>query len=131
MFLPPAQWGAESERNKHTKILKYLTRYGFLLFAGKFRDKYGKKVTDTATKIGFHAAKTVSKRVAQKATEATGDLIGRKIADAVVKSYNNDKTTSVTKGNSKDEIPSQETPSQEIYIPIEKNQQIIDLRLFS
>ena len=101
------------------------------MFAGKFRDKYGKKVTDTATKIGFHAAKTVSKRVAQKATEATGDLIGRKIADAVVKSYNNDKTTSVTKGNSKDEIPSQETPSQEIYIPIEKNQQIIDLRLFS
>ena len=88
------------------------------MFAGKFGDKYGKKVTDTATKTGFHAAKTVSKRVVQK---TTGDLIGTKIADAVVLSYNNDKTTSVTKGKSKDEIPSQETPSQEIYIPIEKN----------
>ena len=90
------------------------------MFAGKFGDEYGKKVTDTATKTGFHAAKTVSKRVVQKTTEATGDLIGTIIADAVVLSYNNDKTTSVTKGKSKDEIPSQETLSQEIYIPIEK-----------
>ena len=120
MLLRPAQWGAESERIKHTKIRKYLTRYGLLLFAGKFGDKYGKKVTDTATKTGFHAAKTVSKRVVQKTTEATGDLIGTIIADAVVLSYNNDKTTSVTKGKSKDEMPSQETLSQEIYIPIEK-----------
>ena len=36
---------------------------------------------DTATKIGIDAAKTASKRVVQKATEATGDLIGNKKAD--------------------------------------------------
>ena len=36
---------------------------------------------DTATKAGIDAAKTASKRVAQKTAEATGDLIGNKIAD--------------------------------------------------
>ena len=73
--------------------MKHFKRYGFLLFAGEFCGKYGKKVIDTATKKGFDAAKTVSKRVVQKTTEATGDLIGSKIAGAVAKSYNNDKTT--------------------------------------
>ena len=36
---------------------------------------------DTATKTGMDAAKTALKRVAQKTTEVTGDLIGNKIAD--------------------------------------------------
>ena len=36
----------------------------------------------TATKTGIDAAKTASKRVVQK-TEATGDLIGNKIADKI------------------------------------------------
>ena len=38
---------------------------------------------DTATKTGIDATKTVSKRVVQKTEEATGDLIGNKIADKV------------------------------------------------
>ena len=38
---------------------------------------------DTATKVGIDAAKTASKRVVQKTAEATGDLIGNKIADKV------------------------------------------------
>ena len=37
---------------------------------------------DTATKTEIDAAKTASKRVVQK-TEATGDLIGTKIADKI------------------------------------------------
>ena len=35
---------------------------------------------DSATKTRIDAAKTVSKRVVQKTAEATGDLIGNKIA---------------------------------------------------
>ena len=38
---------------------------------------------DTATKTGIDAAKTASKRVVQKNAEATGDLIGNKIADKI------------------------------------------------
>ena len=38
---------------------------------------------DTATKAGIDAAKTASKRVVQKTAEATGDLIGNKMADKV------------------------------------------------
>ena len=67
---------------------------------------------DNVTKTGTDAAKTTSKRVVQKTAEATGDLIGNKIAD---------KITSIGKPK---EI-------EEIYIPPEKRQQIIDdLKLF-
>ena len=52
-------------------------------FARKFGDKYDKKLMDTATKTGIHAAKTASKRVVQKTAEATGDLIQKKIADKI------------------------------------------------
>ena len=68
---------------------------------------------NTATKTGIDAGKTTSKRVVQKIAEATGYLIGNKIAD---------KVTSIGKPKEKPE---------EIYIPPEKRQQIIDdLRLF-
>ena len=49
-------------------------------FARKFADKYGKKVTKT----GIDAAKTASKRFVQKTAEATGCLIGNKIADKII-----------------------------------------------
>ena len=52
-------------------------------FARKFDDEYGKKLMDTPTKTGIDAAKTASKRVVQKTAEATGDLIGNKIADEI------------------------------------------------
>ena len=41
---------------------KYVKSYGFLSFARKFRDKYGKKLIGTATKTVKDAAKTPSKR---------------------------------------------------------------------
>ena len=79
------------------------------------QDKYGKKLMDTATKTGMDAA---SKRVVQKTAEATGYLIGNKIAD---------KITSIGKPREKEKTKEIE----EIYIPPEKRQQIIDdLRLF-
>ena len=43
------------------KYRKYVKGYGFLLFARRFSDKYGKKLMDTATKKGIDAAKTASK----------------------------------------------------------------------
>ena len=48
------------------KYRKYVKGYGFLSFAKKFGDKYGKKLMNTATKKGIDAAKTASKWVVQK-----------------------------------------------------------------
>ena len=75
-------------------------------------------MTDTATKTGIDAARTASKRVVQKTVEATGDLIGNKIAD---------KITSAGKFKNKGKEKYNElNKMQEIYIPPEKRQQIID-----
>ena len=65
------------------RIRKYVKVYGFLSFAKKFANKYGKKLMDTVTKTGIDATKTASKRVVQKSAEATGDLIVNKIADKI------------------------------------------------
>ena len=65
------------------RFRKYVKGYGFLSFARKFIDKYGKKIIDTATKTGIDAAKTASKKVVQKTAEATGDLIEKKVADKI------------------------------------------------
>ena len=45
------------------RFREYAKRYGFLSFARKFGNKYGKKLMDTATKTGIDAAKTASKKV--------------------------------------------------------------------
>ena len=42
------------------KYRKFVKGHGFLLFARKCGDKYGKKSIDTATKTGIDAAKTAS-----------------------------------------------------------------------
>ena len=57
-------------------------------------NKYGKKLVDTSKKSATDAIKTAFKRVIQKTEEATGDLIGNKIADNITsvskkKSINN------------------------------------------
>ena len=39
------------------KYRKYVQGYGFLSFARKFGDKYGKKLMNTATKTGINASK--------------------------------------------------------------------------
>ena len=73
---------------------------------------------NTAAKMRIDTAKTASKRVVQKNAEATGDLIGNKIAD---------KITSIGKSKEKEKTEK----AEEIYIPPEKRQQITDdLKLF-
>ena len=74
---------------------------------------------DTASKTEIDAAKIASKRVVKKTAEATGYLIGNKIAD---------KITSTGKSKEKED---ERNKRQEIYIPSGKRQQIIDnFRLF-
>ena len=54
---------------------KHVKGYGFLSFVRNLANKYGRQLLDTATKAGLDALKTASKKVIQKAAEATG-LIG-------------------------------------------------------
>ena len=63
----------------------YGNRYVFLSFTKNMSDKYGQKPFDRAKKSTTDERKTASKRAIQKAAEATGDLIGNKIADKVVR----------------------------------------------
>ena len=62
---------------------KYVKGNSFLSFARKLGDKYGKKLMDSATKISKDFVKTASKRVLQKTSENTGNLIGNKIAGKI------------------------------------------------
>ena len=115
----------------------YVKGYGFLSFAknmGKsLSNEYGQKLLDSAKTSTTDAIKTASNRAIQK-TEATGDLIGNKIAD---------KITSVSKKRTM-ELHSKELPfnndnnnnniSEDLeitahkkrYISPEDGQQIID-----
>ena len=76
----------KNEVFKRTNVQKIRKRYGFLSFVRRFGDKYGKKFMDTVTKTGIDT-------VIQKTAEATGDLVGNKIAD---------ETTSLGKTKSKE-----------------------------
>ena len=52
-----------------------------------FNSKYSKKLTDTAIKTGKDFATIAGKKKkVHKSAEATGDLIGNKIADKITKS---------------------------------------------
>ena len=72
----------------------YMKRHGFLSFTknmGKIlSNEYGQKLFDSAKKSTTVAIKTTSRTAIWKIAEATGDLIGNKIAD---------KITSVSKKN--------------------------------
>ena len=61
-------------RSSEPRERKYVEGCSFLPFAGKFGDKYGKKLMDAAKKTGIDAAKPAPKR---------RDLIANKIADKI------------------------------------------------
>ena len=103
-------------------------KYGRKIFeksldVGKsMKKKYGKKILDNSLSAGKDFAKIAGKKVLTKSAEATGDLIGNKIADRITKSDRN-------KEQKEDDRIMDET--QEIIIPPEKREQIIrDLKLF-
>ena len=72
-------------RNQEPRTRKYVRGYGFLSFARKLSNKYGKQLSDTANKTGLDALKTASQKVVHKAAEATGEIILNKITDKIVK----------------------------------------------
>ena len=72
-------------------------KYGRKIFdksldVGKsMKKKYGKKILDNLS-AGKNFAKISGKKVLTKSAEATGDLIGNKIADRITKSARNKRT---------------------------------------
>ena len=79
---------------------------------------------DSATKTGEDFAKTAGKRVIHKSAEATGDLVGNKIADKIIS-----KGKPRSKKEKDEDNVIEET--REMIIPPEKRQQTIkDLKLF-
>ena len=77
------------------KIRKYVKGYGFMSFAKNFGNKYEKKIMNKGIsaasefnqskygKIESEFGKIAGKKIFKKFAEATGDLIGSKIADKV------------------------------------------------
>ena len=103
-------------------------KYGKKIFdksidvAKSMKKRYGKKILDKSINAGKDFAKIAVKKVLTKTAEATGDLIGNKIADRITKSTRN-------KDQKEDDRTMEET--QELIIPPEKRKQIIrDLNLF-
>ena len=82
------------------RIRKYVTRYGFL----SFTRKYKKQLMDTK----LESLKTASKKVIHKA----GEFLGNKTADAVTRS--------------KDDNIEKQEPVEEIIIPPEKREGILN-----
>ena len=79
-------------------------------------NKYGSKMLDKSMDAGKDFAKIAGKILLTKSAEATGDLIGNKIADRITKSTRN-------KDQKEDDRIMEET--QELIIPPEKREQII------
>ena len=96
---------------------RYIKGSGFLSFSRNFGNKYdkklmntaiktganfnskdGKKLTYTAIKTGKDFATIAGKKIVRKSAEATGDLIGNKIADKIMakplKKYQNEEIQS-------------------------------------
>ena len=103
--------------------IEYAKGYGFLSFAknmGKIlTNKYGQKLFDSAKKSTSDPIKAALKRVIQKTAEASGDLIGNKIAD---------KITSVSKkpSNNNNDDDVELTTQKKRYISPEEKQKIIN-----
>ena len=132
---------------------KYVKGYGFLSFARNFGGKYGKKLMNIAIKTGTNFNSKYGKKltdtaierfygdcwkkIVHKSAEATGDLVGNKIADKITSMGRSkevgsavDSTVKRRSKKEKDESNIMEE-TQEIYIPPEKREQIIkDLKLF-
>ena len=123
---------------------KYVKGYGFLSFARNIgthaakvsknmSNKYSQKLVDSARKSTTDAIKTPSKGAIQKTAEATGDLIGKKIADKITAKPSPKDVTSASKKSHNEEIQSNEVNNEipkERYISPKEKQKIIDeLRL--
>ena len=123
------RYSIEPRERRHVK------GYGFLSFARNIgrhgakvaknmSNKYSQKPVDTAKKSATDAIKTASKRAIQKTAEATGDLVGKKIADKITSASKKSHNEKIQPNEVNNEIP------KERYISLKERQQVIDeLRL--
>ena len=91
---------------------KYVKGYRFLLFAASLSNKYGKQLMVTATERELNALITASRKVVHKTAEATGEFIGSKVSDKIVKPKH------VPDENSRN--------AEEIITPPEKGEEILN-----
>ena len=117
------------------KERRHVKGYGFLSFARNIgthaaevaksiSNKYSQKLVETAKKSATDAIKTVSKRAIQKIAEATGDLVGNKIADKITSASRKSRNVEIQSNEVNNEMP------KERYISPNERQQIVDeLRL--
>ena len=120
---------------------RYVQGQGFMSFAKNIGNKYGRKIFDKSIDVGKkmsnkyvrkildksmdagkYFSKVARKKVLHKSAEATGEMIGNKIADRITRSSRN-------KAQKEDDRIMEET--QELIITPAKREQIIrDLKLF-
>ena len=89
----------------------YVNGYGFLLFL-KSLQQTRRKLLGTAIETGLDALKTTTKKVAHKAAEATGELIGNKFVNKLV------KPKPVPEENSR--------KVEEVIVPLQQRQEILN-----
>ena len=85
-------------------------------------NKYGQKRLDSAKKSTTDVIKTISKRAIQKTAEATGDLIGNKIADKITNVSR--KSAKELQNNEVEVDVERATPSKRYISPEERQQQL-------
>ena len=109
----------------------YAKGYAFLSFvkdmSKNLSNKYGEIFLDSAKTSKADAIKTAPKRAIQKTAEATGDLIGKKIADKITSGsteLHSKKSTAENSKKSHSDYKLEEPKTR--YISPEKRQQIID-----
>ena len=120
---------------------RYVQGQGFMSFAKNIGNKYGRKIFDKSIDVGKkmsnkyvrkildksmdagkYFSKVARKKVLHKSAEATGEIIGNKIADRITRSSRN-------KAQKEDDRIMEET--QELIITPAKREQVIrDLKLF-
>ena len=103
----------------------YAKGYGFLSFANKMSNKYSQKPICSAKKSTTDTKETASKREIHETAEATGDLIGNKIAHKITSISNKSSTELHSK-----KLDLQNEDETDIPKDLQKKKQIIDeLRL--
>ena len=110
----------------------YVKGYGFLSFAknmGKnLSNKYDQKLLDTNKISTTDAIETASKRAIQKTAEATGYLIGNKIADKItsVSAKLHSKKSTKELPIDETEVDVERATTKKRYMSPEQRQQILD-----
>ena len=82
---------------------KYVKRYGFLSFARNLASsaaarEAAKRARDTLVRQGKEGATKAGRRALSKTAEATGDLVGQKIADKITGKTKKKQTAELVHG---------------------------------